>query len=80
MGVGAKPSDTVIRILKRESSLDKSAVPIAEPKAEAAVAVAEPEAAVEEAVVEEAPAAEPEASADDTDKPDAGEAAETAEA
>ena len=81
MGVGAKPSDTVVRILQREGILDKSAVPSA-PKAEAAVAVAEPEAAVEEAAVEEAAAEEaaaeePEAVAE---APAADEAAETTEA
>ena len=76
MGVGAKPSDTVVRILQREGILDKSAVP-STAKADAAVAVAEPEAAVEEAAVEEAVVEEPEAVAEAPAEP---EAAETTEA
>jgi small subunit ribosomal protein S16 len=71
MGVGAKPSDTVVRILQREGILDKSAVP-STAKADAAVAVAEPEVAVEEAAVEE-----PEGVAEAPAEP---EAAETTEA
>ena len=79
MGVGAKPSDTVVRLLQREGIFDKSAVPEAPA---AAVAVAEPEAAVEEpdANVDEAEAEEPEGAAEATEDPEAGEVAKIAEA
>ena len=70
MGVGAKPSDTVVRLLQREGILDKSAVPEAQA---AAVAVAEPEAAVEEpeAAVEEPAAEEADAEAPEAEEPEA---------
>ena len=91
IGVGAKPSDTVVRLLQREGIFDKSAVPEAPA---AAVAVAEPEAAVEEpeaaveepaseepgANVDEAEAEEPEGAAEATEDPEAGEVAKIAEA
>lgn len=72
MGVGAKPSDTVVRLLQREGILDKSAVP--ETPA-AAVAVADPEAAVEEpeAAVEQPAAEEPDANVEETEEPEAEE-------
>jgi small subunit ribosomal protein S16 len=79
MGVGAKPSDTVVRLLQREGILDKSAVPKAPA---AAVAVAEPEAVVEEpeAAVVEAEVEEPEGTTEATEDPEADEVAKIAEA
>jgi len=78
MGVGAKPSDTVVRLLQREGILDKSAVPGAPA---AAVAVAEPEAAVEDpgAAVEEPDAEEPDANVDETEAEEPEGAAEATE-
>jgi len=79
MGVGAKPSDTVVRLLQREGILDKSAVPKAPA---AAVAVAEPEAVAEEpeAAVVEAEVEEPEGTTEATEDPEADEVAKIAEA
>jgi len=75
MGVGAKPSDTVVRLLQREGVLDKSAVPEAPA---AAVADAEPEVVIEEPAAEEPEAAVDEAEAEEPEG--AGEATEASEA